>query len=49
MNSPTLTTHPSDEHSEVIQALKVGEKTPLISFSSVDQAMTYFKNRYLVE
>ena len=49
MNSPTLTTHPSDELAEVIQALKMGEKTPLISLGSVDEAMTYFKNRYLVE
>ena len=49
MNSPTLTTHPSDELAEVIQAFKVGEKTPLISLGSVDEAMTYFKNRYLVE
>lgn len=49
MSSPTLTTHPSDEHAEVIKALKVGEKTPLISLGSVDEAMTYFKNRYLVE
>jgi len=49
MNSPTLTTHPSDEHSEVIQALKVGEKTPLISLGSVDEAMTHLKKRYFVE
>jgi hypothetical protein len=46
MNSPTLATPPNDEHSEMIQALKVGEKTPLISLGSVDEAMTYLKKRY---
>jgi len=33
----------------MIQALKVGEKTPLISLGTVDEAMTYLKKRYLVE
>jgi hypothetical protein len=27
----------------------VGEKTPLISLGSVDEAMTYLKKRYLIE
>jgi hypothetical protein len=49
MNSLALTTHPSDEHSEVIQALKVGEKTPLISLGSVSEAMSFLKKRYLAE
>jgi hypothetical protein len=49
MNSPTLATPPNDEHSEMIQALKVGEKTPLISLGSVDEAMMYLKKRYLIE
>jgi hypothetical protein len=49
MNTPTLATPPSDEHAEVIQALKVGEMTTLISLGSVDEAMTYLKKRYLVE
>ena len=49
MNTPTLATPPSDEHAEVIQALKVGEMTTLISLDSVDEAMTYLKKRYLVE
>jgi hypothetical protein len=33
----------------VLEALKAGEMTPLISLGSVDEAMTYLKKRYLIE
>jgi hypothetical protein len=46
MNTPTGVPTPIEERHEMIQALKVGEKTPLISLGSVDEAMTYLKKRY---
>jgi hypothetical protein len=49
MNTPTGVPTPIEERHEVLEALKAGEMTPLISLGSVDETMTYLKKRYLIE
>ena len=44
MNTPTGVPTPIEERHEVLEALKAGEMTPLISLGSVDKAMTYLKS-----
>jgi hypothetical protein len=46
MNTPTGVPTPIEERHEVLEALKAGEMTPLISLGSVDEAMTYLKKRF---
>lgn len=46
MNAPIGVPTPIEERHKVLEALKAGEMTPLISLGSVDKAITYLKKRF---
>jgi hypothetical protein len=49
MNTPTGVPTPIEERHEMLEALKAGEMTELISLGTVDEAMTFLKKRYFIE